>query len=140
MRNLQHCQSIRFSKDASYHYTIVPGSAMSSSMDYTQPYEKTFAIMSEKERFSSLIADRTLSRWAFDASIIIIANPFIIDRNYAEFKKWWREFRQTALYRSAVASEKPSGYKRRVLHFALRSENMFAIYVLFRLSRFGKKK
>ena len=113
---------------------------MFSSMDYTQPYEKTFAIMSEKERFSSLIADRTLSRWAFDASIIIIANPFIIDRNYAEFKKWWREFRQTALYRSAVASEKPSGYKRKVLHFALHSENTLAIYVLFRLLRFGKKK
>ena len=137
---LQHCQSIRFSKDASYHYTIVPGSAMFSSMDYTQPYEKTFAIMSEKERFSSLIADRTLSRWAFDASIIIIANPFIIARNYAEFKKWWREFRQTALYRSAVASEKPSGYKRRLLHFAVRAENTIAIYVLFRLLRFGKKK
>ena len=137
---LHHCRSIRFSKDASYYYTIVPGSAMFSSMDYTQPYEKTFAIMSEKERFSSLIADRTLSRWAFDASIIIIANPFIIDRNYAEFKKWWREFRQTALYRSAVASEKPSGYKRRLLHFAVRAENTIAIYVLFRLLRFGKKK
>lgn len=137
---LHHCRSIRFSKDASYHYTIAPGSAMFSSMDYTQPYEKTFAIMSEKERFSSLIADRTLSRWAFDASIIIIANPFIIDRNYAEFKKWWREFRQTALYRSAVASEKPSGYKRRLLHFAVRAENTIAIYVLFRLLRFGKKK
>lgn len=61
-------------------------------MDYTQPYEKTFAIMSEKERFSSLIADRTLSRWAFDASIIIIANPFIIDRNYAEFKNGGANF------------------------------------------------
>ncbi len=137
---LQHCRSICFSKDAGYHYTIAPGSAMFSSRDYTQPYEKTFKVMSEKERFSSLIADRTLSRWAFDASIIIIANPFIIDRNYTEFKKWWREFRQTALYRSAVASEKPSGYKRRLLHFAVRAENTLAIYVLFRLLRFGKKK
>ena len=137
---LHHCQSIRFSKDASYHYTITPGSARLSSRDYTQPYEKTFGVMTEKERFPFPIADRTLSRWAFDASIIIIANPFIIDRNYAEFKKWWREFRQTALYRAAVASEKPSGYKRRVLHFALRSENTMAIYVLFRLQRFGKKK
>lgn len=136
---LQHCRSIRFSKDASYHYTIAPGSAMLSSRDYTQPYEKTFAVMSEKGRFSLPIADGTLSRWAFDASIIIIANPFIIDRSYTEFKKWWREFRQTALYRSAVASEKPSGYKRRVLHFALHSENTLAIYVLFRLLRFGKK-
>lgn len=82
----------------------------------------------------------TLSRWAFDASIIIVANPFIIDRSYTEFKKWWREFCQTVLYRSAVASEKPSGYKRKVLHFALHSENTLAIYVLFRLLRFGKKK
>ena len=137
---LQHCRSIRFSKDASYHYTIAPGSAMLSSRDYTQPYEKTFAVMSEKGRFPLPIADGTLSRWAFDASIIIIANPFIIDRSYTEFKKWWRDFRQTALYRSAVASEKPSGYKRRVLHFALHSENTLAIYVLFRLLRFGKKK
>ncbi len=137
---LQHCRSICFSKDAGYHYTIAQGSAMFSSMDYTQPYEKTFKVMSEKERFSSLIADRTLSRWAFDTSIIIIANPFIIDRNYTEFKKWWREFRQTALYRSAVASEKPSGYKRRLLHFAVRAENTIAIYVFFRLLRFGKKK
>ncbi len=137
---LHHCRSIRFSKDASYHYTIAPGSAMLSSRDYTHPYEKTIGVMSEKGRFSLPIADRTLFRWAFDASIIIIANPFIIDRNYAEFKKWWREFCRTALYRAAVASEKPSGYKRRVLHFALRSENMIAIYVLFRLLRFGKKK
>lgn len=137
---LHYCRSICFSKDAGYHYTIAQGSAMFSSRDYTQPYEKTFKVMSEKGRFPFPIADRTLSRWAFDASIIIIANPFIIDRNYAEFKKWWREFRQTALYRAAVASEKPSGYKRRVLHFALRSENAIAIYVLFRLLRFGKKK
>ncbi len=137
---LHHCRSIRFSKDASYHYTIAPGSAMLSSRDYTQPYEKTFGVMSEKGRFSLPITDRTLSRWAFDASIIIIANPYIIDRNYAEFKKWWREFRQMALYRAAVASEKPSGYKRSVLHFALHSENTIAIYVLFRLLRFRKKK
>lgn len=137
---LHYCRSICFSKDAGYHYTIAQGSAMFSSRDYTQPYEKTFKVMSEKGRFPFPIADRTLSRWAFDASIIIIANPFIIDRNYAEFKKWWREFRQTALYRAAVASEKPSGYKRRVLHFALHSENTIAIYVLFRLLRFGKKK
>lgn len=137
---LHYCRSICFSKDAGYHYTIAQGSAMFSSRDYTQPYEKTFKVMSEKGHFPFPIADRTLSRWAFDASIIIIANPFIIDRNYAEFKKWWREFRQTALYRAAVASEKPSGYKRRVLHFALHSENTIAIYVLFRLLRFGKKK
>ena len=137
---LHYCRSICFSKDAGYHYTIAQGSAMFSSRDYTQPYEKTFKVMSEKGRFPFPIADRTLSRWAFDASIIIIANPFIIDRNYAEFKKWWREFRQTALYRAAAASEKPSGYKRRVLHFALHSENTIAIYVLFRLLRFGKKK
>lgn len=137
---LHYCRSICFSKDAGYHYTIAQGSAMFSSRDYTQPYEKTFKVMSEKGRFPFPISDRTLSRWAFDASIIIIANPFIIDRNYAEFKKWWREFRQTALYRAAVASEKPSGYKRRVLHFALHSENTIAIYVLFRLLRFGKKK
>ena len=137
---LHYCRSICFSKDAGYHYTIAQGSAMFSSRDYTQPYEKTFKVMSEKGRFPFPIADRTLSRWAFDASIIIIANPFIIDRNYAEFKKWWREFRQTALYRAAVASGKPSGYKRRVLHFALHSENTIAIYVLFRLLRFGKKK
>ena len=137
---LHHCRSIRFSKDASYHYTIAPGSAMLSSRDYTQPYEQTFGVMSEKGRFPLPITDRTLSRWAFDASIIIVANPFIIDRSYTEFKKWWREFCQTALYRSAVASEKPSGYKRRVLHFALHSEKTLAIYVLFRLLRFGKKK
>ena len=137
---LHHCRSIRFSKDASYHYTIAPGSAMLSSRDYTQPYEKTFGVMSEKGRFSLPIADGTLSRWAFDASIIIISNPFIIDRNYTEFKKWWREFRQTALYRVAFASEKPSGYKRRILHFAMRSENTLAIYGLFRSLRFGKKK
>lgn len=137
---LHYCRSICFSKDAGYHYTIAQGSAMFSSRDYTQPYEKTFKVMSEKGHFPFPIADRTLSRWAFDASIIIIANPFIIDRNYAEFKKWWREFRQTALYRAAVASEKPSGYKRRALHFALHSENTIAIYVLFRLLRFGKKK
>lgn len=137
---LHYCRSICFSKDAGYHYTVAQGSAMFTSRDYTQPYEKTFKVMSEKGRFPFPIADRTLSRWAFDASIIIIANPFIIDRNYAEFKKWWREFRQTALYRAAVASEKPSGYKRRVLHFALHSENTIAIYVLFRLLRFGKKK
>ena len=137
---LHHCRSIRFSKDASYHYTIAPGSAMLSSRDYTQPYEQTFGVMSEKGRFPLPITDRTLSRWAFDASIIIVANPFIIDRSYTEFKKWWREFCQTALYRSAVASEKPSGYKRKVLHFALHSENTLAIYVLFRLLRFGKKK
>lgn len=37
---LHHCRSIHFSKDASYHYTIAPGSAMLSSRDYTQPYEK----------------------------------------------------------------------------------------------------
>ena len=137
---LHYCRSICFSKDAGYHYTIAQGSAMCSSRDYTQPYEKTFKVMSEKGRFPFPIANRTLSRWAFDASIFIIANPFIIDRNYAEFKKWWREFRQTALYRAAVASEKPSGYKRRVLHFALHSDNTIAIYVLFRLLRFEKKK
>ena len=100
---LHYCRSICFSKDAGYHYTVAQGSAMFTSRDYTQPYEKTFKVMSEKGRFPFPIADRTLSRWAFDASIIIIANPFIIDRNYAEFKKWWREFRQTALYRAAVA-------------------------------------
>jgi len=48
---LHHCRSIRFSKDASYYYTIVPGSAMLSSRDYTQPYEQTFGVMSEKGRF-----------------------------------------------------------------------------------------
>ena len=68
---LHHCRSIRFSKDASYYYTIVPGSAMLSSRDYTQPYEQTFGVMSEKGRFPLPITDRTLSRWAFDASIII---------------------------------------------------------------------
>lgn len=137
---LQHCRSIRFSKDARYHYNIAPGSAMLSPRDYTQLYEKVFEVMSEKGRFSSPIVDRTLFRWAFDASIIIIANPFIIDRSYAEFKKWWRDFRQTTLYRAAAASEKPSGYKRSVLHFALRFENTIAVYALFKLLRFGKKK
>ena len=137
---LHYCRSICFSSEASYYYTITPGSAMLSSVDYTNPYERVFEIMAEKDRFFSPIEEDTLSRWAFDASIIIIANPFIIDRNYAEFKKWWREFRQTALYHAAVVSEKPSGYKRRALHLALQSENAIAIYMLFELLRLGKKQ
>ena len=48
---LQHCQSIRFSKDASYHYTIVLGSAMLSSRDYTQPYEKTSGRCQKRDGF-----------------------------------------------------------------------------------------
>lgn len=137
---LHHCRSIHFSSDASYYYTIASGSAMSSSKDYTQPYEKVFEIMAEKGRFTTPIDGNTLSRWAFDSIITIIANPFITNKSYAEFRKWWREFCQTALYRAAIASEKPLRYKRRVLHSALCSENTKAIYVLFRLLRLGKKK
>lgn len=137
---LQHCQSIRFSKDASYHYTIVPGSAMFSSMDYTQPYEKTFKVLSDRSNFPSPIEDRTLSQWAFDAIITITANPFIIDRRYAEFCKWWDELSKTALYRAAMISERPQSRKRRILHFAFRSGNIRAVYVLFRLLRSRKKQ
>ncbi len=92
--------------------------------------------------------DDMLRESAFSCSTILLAKSVVDNNRFfsdyyhedAEFKKWWREFRQTALYRAAVASEKPSGYKRRVLHFALHSENTIAIYVLFRLLRFGKKK
>lgn len=137
---LQHCRSIRFSKDASYYYTIAPGSAMMSSKDYTQPYEKVLGAMAEKGRWPLPIADSTLSRWAFDASIIVMANPFIAGKSYEEFKMWWRGFRQTALYRAAAASEKPPGCKRKILHFAMRSENAAAVYALFRLLRLREKQ
>lgn len=137
---LHHCQTIRFSKDACYYYTIIPGSAMSSTKDYMQPYENTFEIMAEKSNFSAPIEDRALSQWAFDAIITITANPFIIDRSYAEFRKWWDGLSQTALYRAAMASEKPQSNKRRMLHFAFRSGNTRAVYTLFRLLRSGKKQ
>ncbi len=48
---LHYCRSICFSKDAGYHYTVAQGSAMFTSRDYTQPYEKTFKVMSEKGVF-----------------------------------------------------------------------------------------
>lgn len=137
---MQHCRMIRFSKDAGYYYTIAPGSAMMSLKDYTQPYEKVLGAMTEKGRWPLPIADSTLSRWAFDASIIVMANPFIAGKSYEEFRKWWRGFHQTALYRAAAASEKPPGYKRKILHFAMRSENAAAIYALFRLLRLREKQ
>ena len=137
---MQHCRAIRFSKDASYYYTIAPGSAMMSLKDYTQPYEKVLGAMAEKGRWPLPIADSTLSRWAFDASVIVMANPFIAGKSYEEFRKWWRGFRQTALYRAAAASEKPPGCKRKILHFAMRSENAAAVYALFRLLRLREKQ
>lgn len=137
---LHHCQTIRFSKDACYYYTIISGSAMSSTKDYTQPYEKTFEVMSEGSNFPSPIEDRTLSKWAFDAIITITANPFIIDRSYAEFRKWWSGLSQTALYRAAMTSERPQSYKRRILHFVFRSGNTRAVYALFRSLRSRKKQ
>ena len=137
---LHHCRSISFSRDAAYYYTIMPGSAMMSSKDYTQPYEKTLTVMSEKDCFPAPIAERTLNRWAFDALITIAANPFIIGKGYAEFKDWWRRFRQTTIYRAALASERPRGYKRSVLHAAIRAKNTRAVYALFRLLRRKKQK
>lgn len=137
---LQYCRAIHFSSEASYYYTIAQGSAMSSVKDYTQPYEKLFGVMAEKDRFRTTIEDSTLSRWAFDSIITIVANPFIIDKNYAEFRKWWSKFCQTALYRAAIVSEKPCGYKRKILYCVLQSENVKAIYVLFRMLRSRKKR
>lgn len=140
LKYMHHCQTIRFSKDACYYYTIISGSAMSSKKDYTQPYEKTFKVLSDRSNFPSPIEDRTLSQWAFDAIITITANPFIIDRRYAEFCKWWDELSKTALYRAAMISERPQSRKRRILHFAFRSGNIRAVYVLFRLLRSRKKQ
>lgn len=137
---LHYCQSICFSGEATYNYIITPGSAMLSSVDYTAQYERVFEIMAEKDCLFSPIGENTLSRWAFDSIITIIANPFIIGKSYSNFMKWWHEFSQTALYHAAIASEKPSGYKRRVLHFALQSETAIAIYMLFKLLRLGKKQ
>lgn len=136
---LHYCRSIRFSSDAKYYYNIASGSVMSSLRDYTQPYEKTFKIMAEKNRFPLQINNNTLSKWAFDAIIIIVANPFIIDKSYKEFMKWWQIFCQTALYHASIDSEKPCSYKRKILHSALCSENTRLIYILFKLMRLKKK-
>ena len=137
---LHYCRLIHFDRNASYYYTIAPGSAMLSSKDYSQPYERVFEMMTVKERFPFPVDSRTSSRWAFDTIITIVANPFIIDKGYLRFVKWWRTFNQSALYQAAIVSEKPIGYKRRILHAALCSENTKAIYLLFRMLRFKKKQ
>lgn len=136
---MQHCQFVHFSNAASYYYNIIQGSAMSSTIDYTLPYEKAFLAMADGSRFPTPLEPSTLYRWAFDSIITIIANPFVIGKSYAEFRKWWSGFSCTALYHAAAVSEKPQSYKRKVLHSALCAGRVRTVYVLFKLLKLGKK-
>lgn len=137
---LHYCHSIRFSNKARYYYTITPGSAMLSAKDYSPLYDKTFQAMTEQNRFPTPIDKDTLYKWAFDAVVILIVNPFIVGKSYAEFAEWWKVFRQTSLYRAAMISEKPAGYKRWLLYSALHLKNAGVIYILLRLLKQRKKK
>ena len=137
---LHFCRSIRFSNKARYYYAIVQGSAMLSEKDYSPLYEKTFQIMTEQNRFLAPIQKATLHKWAFDAVVILITNPFIVRKGYTEFTEWWNVFCQTSLYHAAVTSEKPTEYKRRILYSALHLKNAGATYVLLRLLKHRTKK
>lgn len=123
------CNKICFTSVAHYYYNIVQGSAMSTSKDYAPLYDKTFKKMHADVRIDPV----TQRKWAFEATVDIMARPYVLNMSRDDFAKWWESFRDTSICRAAISSDRPTGIKRRVFHRALRSSNVGHLYRLCRL-------
>lgn len=133
---LTHCRNIRFSDAAQYNYTIAEGSAMSANKDYAPLYDKTF----QKLRSDPRIPRVTQGKWAFEATLDLMARPFVLNRSRTDFAVWWKGFRQTPLCQAAIGSEKPKSMKRRLFHAALRFKRPTCVHALVALMRIKKSK
>ena len=130
---LHYCKEIRFSNTACYFYTILHGSAMSSRRDYSTAYQKVFSILTDEDQLPSGVSQETLSKWAFDAIVVIMSNPFIYSKSYRDFKQWWITFKETTLYSFGINAEMTSSIKLEAFSLALRSGKASVVYMLLRL-------
>lgn len=128
---LCHCKKICFTDAVHYNYTIADGSTMSANKDYAPMYENTFKKLQSDSRISSI----TQEKWAFEATVDIIARPFVLNKSRREFIDWWRRFRKTDVCRAALNSNTPSNFKYRLLYVAMHSKQPTSLWLLVWLKK-----
>ncbi len=135
---LRFCQEIHFSKNATYHYTIVEGSAMNSSRDYLAQYEMTLVEMQRKGINELKEGEKIISQWSFNSAMIVMTNPYIAKKTYSEFKRWWKMFSATKLYKAAITTKEIETRKRKIIYQLMCSGRVEMLYLL--LKAFYRRK
>lgn len=135
---LRFCQEIHFSKNATYHYTIVEGSAMNSSRDYLAQYEMTLVEMQRKGINELKAGEKIISQWSFNSAMIVMTNPYIAKKTYSEFNRWWKMFSATKLYKAAITTKEIETRKRKMIYQLMRSGRVEMLYLL--LKAFYRRK
>ena len=131
-RYLCECCEVRLSRDAVYYYNVSEGSIVKSEKDYTQDYEMLIKVMRTLDFNGAPIDNKVLSDWSFEAVVFVVANPYIAEMKFHEFRVWWKKFSQTDLYLTSVQSAPASTAKRRLLQILLRSGAVLPLNVVLR--------
>lgn len=134
LQYLRFCRDVRFDPEAVYHYEISEGSAVASRRDYTADYE---ALLAELMEFSTQqpFHPTALAQWAFDAVVLVTANPYVCEQPYDAFCDWWDAFCRTTLFKTAVQTSISVRGKRAVFYRAIQSGSRRSIYLLLRSFR-----
>lgn len=131
-RYLCECCEVRLSRDAVYYYNVSEGSIVKSEKDYTQDYEMLIKVMRTLDFNGAPIDNKVLSDWSFEAVVFVVANPYIAEMKFHEFRVWWKKFSHTDLYLTSVQSAPASTAKRRLLQILLRSGAVLPLNVVLR--------
>ena len=126
---LSMCKSMNFVDEGLYHYCERQGSAMNCKKNYLLDYEMTLQGLKRCKYFT--IEENILNLWARERFILLLANPFLNEMKYEQFKAYYYDYlKKSEIFNRVKRSPLGKNFKRSVLTLTAKLNSSMLLYLI----------